>query len=43
MARVLGKQRSAFLNGAAIGDALAAVPAGWRSHEPAPLILSAGL
>ncbi|WP_242675655.1 molybdopterin molybdotransferase MoeA [Streptosporangium minutum] len=43
VARVLGEQRSAFLNGAAIGDALAAVPAGWRGHEPAPLILPAGL
>jgi molybdopterin molybdotransferase len=38
-ARVLGGHRAAFLAGAALGDALAALPPCWVDGAPAPLIL----
>ncbi|MFJ9406821.1 molybdopterin molybdotransferase MoeA [Streptomyces sp. NPDC101393] len=38
-ARALGGHGSAFLHGAALADALAAVPPEWRPGEPVPLIL----
>ncbi|MEU2711458.1 molybdopterin molybdotransferase MoeA [Streptomyces sp. NPDC007205] len=38
-ARTLGGHRPAFLHGAALADALAAVTPDWRSGESAPLIL----
>lgn len=38
-ARVLGGHRAAFLAGAALGDALAALSPGWVDGTPAPLIL----
>ncbi|MFE2147024.1 molybdopterin molybdotransferase MoeA [Streptomyces sp. NPDC059456] len=34
--------RSAFLRGAAVGDALAAIPPDWTDGGPAPLLLTAG-
>ncbi|MGH3775846.1 MAG: molybdopterin molybdotransferase MoeA [Pseudonocardiaceae bacterium] len=39
-ARVVGGHRAAFLRGAALGDALAAVPPGWADGKPVPLILT---
>lgn len=39
-ARVVSGHRSAFLRGAALGDALAAVPSGWADGKPVPLILT---
>ncbi|MGW7486314.1 hypothetical protein [Streptomyces sp. NPDC054786] len=41
-ARAVGGHGSAFLHGAALADALAAVPSEWRPGEPVPLILPAG-
>ncbi|GAA3201191.1 molybdopterin molybdotransferase MoeA [Actinocorallia longicatena] len=38
-ARVLGGHGAAFLNGAALADALAAVPPGWNREDPVPLIV----
>jgi molybdopterin molybdotransferase len=40
--RMLGTDHPAFLNGAALGDALAAVPAGAEAGQPVPLILLRG-
>ncbi|MGH3811457.1 MAG: molybdopterin molybdotransferase MoeA [Pseudonocardiaceae bacterium] len=40
VARVVGGHRAAFLRGAALGDALAAVPPGWADGKPVPLILT---
>ncbi|GAA4183080.1 molybdopterin-binding protein [Streptosporangium oxazolinicum] len=40
--RALGGDRPAFLNGAALGDALAAVPHGIEPGQPVPLILLRG-
>ncbi|MGH3830028.1 MAG: molybdopterin molybdotransferase MoeA [Pseudonocardiaceae bacterium] len=37
--RVVGGHRAAFLAGAALGEALAALPPGWVDGAPAPLIL----
>ncbi|MEV0620605.1 molybdopterin molybdotransferase MoeA [Nonomuraea sp. NPDC050404] len=37
--RALGGDRPAFLNGAALGDALAAVPPGAEPGQPVPLVL----
>ncbi|HKR48124.1 MAG TPA: molybdopterin molybdotransferase MoeA [Pseudonocardiaceae bacterium] len=39
-ARVVGGHRAAFLRGAALGDALAAVPPGWTDGTPVPLVLT---
>ncbi|MBV9730317.1 MAG: molybdopterin molybdotransferase MoeA, partial [Pseudonocardiales bacterium] len=39
-ARVVGGHRAAFLRGAALGDALAALPPGWVDGTPVPLILT---
>ncbi|MGH3882058.1 MAG: molybdopterin-binding protein, partial [Pseudonocardiaceae bacterium] len=39
-ARVVGGHRAAFLRGAALGDALAAIPPGWADGTPVPLILT---
>ena len=39
-ARVVGGHRAAFLQGAALGDALAALPPGWVTGRPAPLLLT---
>lgn len=39
-ARVIGGHGSAFLRGAALGDALAAVPSSWTDGKPVPLILT---
>ena len=39
-ARVVGGHRAAFLQGAALGDALAALPPGWVTGTPAPLLLT---
>lgn len=39
-ARVIGGHRAAFLRGAALSDALAAVPPGWADGTPVPLILT---
>lgn len=41
-ARVLGGHRPAFLHGAALADAVAAVPPDWVPGSPVPLILLAG-
>ncbi|MEV6396191.1 molybdopterin molybdotransferase MoeA [Streptomyces sp. NPDC051907] len=41
-ARPVGGHRPAFLHGAALADALAAVAPDWRPGRPAPLILLAG-
>ncbi|MFC5834431.1 molybdopterin molybdotransferase MoeA [Nonomuraea insulae] len=40
--RALGGDRPAFLNGAALGDALAAVPPGHEAGQPVPLLLLRG-
>ncbi|MCF6476556.1 molybdopterin molybdenumtransferase MoeA [Nonomuraea sp. MG754425] len=40
--RALGGDRPAFLNGAALGDALAAVPHGAEPGQPVPLVLLRG-
>lgn len=40
--RMLGTDHPAFLNGAALGDALAAVPPGAEAGQPVPLILLRG-
>lgn len=39
-AQVIGGHGSAFLRGAAVGDALAAVPPDWADGRPVPLILT---
>lgn len=39
-ARVVGGHRAAFLRGAALGDALAAIPPGWAHGTPTPLLLT---
>jgi len=39
-ARVVGGHRAAYLRGAALGTALAAIPPGWVDGTPAPLILT---
>ncbi|MGH4008706.1 MAG: molybdopterin molybdotransferase MoeA [Pseudonocardiaceae bacterium] len=39
-ARVVDGHRAAFLRGAALGDALAAVPPDWADGQPVPLILT---
>lgn len=39
-ARVVSGHRAAFLRGAALGDALAAVPSSWADGKPVPLILT---
>ncbi|GGU82282.1 molybdopterin molybdenumtransferase MoeA [Streptomyces albospinus] len=41
-ARIVGGHRSAFLQGAAVADALAAITPGWTDGSPAPLVLLAG-
>ncbi|MET8982218.1 molybdopterin-binding protein [Streptomyces sp. NPDC004539] len=41
-ARPAGGHRPAFLHGAALADALAAVPPDWRPGQPVPLLLLAG-
>ncbi|MFE2972481.1 molybdopterin molybdotransferase MoeA [Streptomyces sp. NPDC059340] len=41
-ARPVGGHRPAFLHGAALADALAAVPPDWQPHTPVPLILLTG-
>ncbi|MFG2365798.1 hypothetical protein ACGFY3_29820 [Streptomyces mirabilis] len=41
-ARATRGHGSAFLRGAALADALAAVPPDWQSRDPVPLILPAG-
>jgi molybdopterin molybdotransferase len=41
-ARAISGHGSAFLRGAALADALAAVPLEWRPRNPVPLILPAG-
>ncbi|MCB8901318.1 MULTISPECIES: molybdopterin molybdotransferase MoeA [unclassified Streptomyces] len=38
-ARIVGGHRAAFLRGAAVADALAALPPGWNDGDPAPLLL----
>jgi molybdopterin molybdotransferase len=38
--RVLAGHQPAFLRGAAVSDALAAVPAGWTPGQPVPLVLT---
>lgn len=39
-ARVIGGHRAAFLRGAALADALAAIPPGWTDGTPVPLLLT---
>ncbi|MFF4433671.1 molybdopterin molybdotransferase MoeA [Streptomyces sp. NPDC001513] len=41
-ARIIGGHRSAFLHGAAVGDALAVIADDWTDGSPAPLVLLAG-
>ncbi|MER5927442.1 molybdopterin molybdotransferase MoeA [Streptomyces mirabilis] len=41
-ARPVGGHRPAFLHGAALADALAAVPPDWHPHTPVPLLLLTG-
>ncbi|MFJ1531037.1 molybdopterin molybdotransferase MoeA [Streptomyces mirabilis] len=41
-ARPVGGHRPAFLHGAALADALAAVPPDWQPHTPVPLLLLTG-
>ncbi|MFI8387772.1 hypothetical protein [Streptomyces sp. NPDC085540] len=41
-ARIADGHRAAFLQGAAVGDALAAIPPDWTDGAPAPLVLTAG-
>ncbi|MFJ6048684.1 molybdopterin molybdotransferase MoeA [Streptomyces sp. NPDC092307] len=41
-ARIADGHRAAFLQGAATGDALAAIPPDWTDGGPAPLVLTAG-
>lgn len=38
--RVVGGHRAAFLQGAALGDALAAIPPGWVEGKPVRLVLT---
>ncbi|MFD3469126.1 molybdopterin molybdotransferase MoeA [Streptomyces sp. NPDC058682] len=40
-ARIADGHRAAFLQGAAVGDALAAIPPDWTDGAPAPLVLTA--
>ncbi|WP_329403663.1 molybdopterin molybdotransferase MoeA [Streptomyces virginiae] len=41
-ARITDGHRAAFLQGAAVGDALAAIPPDWTDGSAAPLLLTAG-
>ncbi|MFF3663153.1 hypothetical protein [Streptomyces olivochromogenes] len=41
-AHPVGGHRPAFLHGAALADALAAVPPDWQPRTPVPLILLTG-
>ncbi|MFJ3203298.1 molybdopterin molybdotransferase MoeA [Streptomyces sp. NPDC086989] len=41
-AEIADGHRSAFLRGAAVGDALAAIPPDWTDGSPAPLLLTTG-
>ncbi|MFD5410450.1 molybdopterin molybdotransferase MoeA [Streptomyces nojiriensis] len=41
-ATIADGHRAAFLQGAAVGDALAAIPPDWTDGAPAPLVLTAG-
>ncbi|MGG2464083.1 hypothetical protein ACO0M4_30615 [Streptomyces sp. RGM 3693] len=41
-ARIVGGHRAAFLQGAAVGDALAAITSDWTDGSPAPLVLTTG-
>ncbi|MGW2585283.1 molybdopterin molybdotransferase MoeA [Streptomyces virginiae] len=41
-ARIADGHRAAFLQGAAVGDALAAIPSDWADGSAAPLLLTAG-
>ncbi|MFE7552474.1 molybdopterin molybdotransferase MoeA [Streptomyces gardneri] len=41
-ARIAGGHGAAFLRGAAVADALAALPPGWTDGDPAPLLLQGG-
>ena len=40
VARVIGGHRAAFLRGAALADALAAIPPGWVDGTRVPLLLT---
>ncbi|MFG2988169.1 molybdopterin-binding protein [Streptomyces sp. NPDC048257] len=42
VARIADGHRAAFLQGAAVGDALAAITPDWTEGSPAPLFLTSG-